>query len=194
MKLANGALPAGSPGAGEIAMIYEKPFSLPICCNIYIPIGEQMAKFPVPCCCMLPKIETKTPDGRFLGYSEYECDINMFVPKWKVHDPQGNVQYLVRSNTCCGGCCVELKCGGPGAKAVYTPFYIRDPQSLEPLPSNLGEPAQIRKVWSGFKKECCTDADNFHVIFPAGVSEEVKANLLGACINVDFSYYETQDQ
>jgi len=51
--------------------------------------------------------------------------------------------------------------------------------------------AQINKVWSGFKKECCSDADNFQVVFPATADNDTKANLLGANILIDFTFFET---
>ena len=53
--------------------------------------------------------------------------------------------------------------------------------------------AQINKVWSGFKKEMCSDADNFQVIFPAGVDAKTKATLVGANVALDFVWFETQD-
>jgi hypothetical protein len=46
----------------------------------------------------------------------------------------------IRPDTCCGGCCVLFKCGGPGARAVYIPMIIRDPNTMEPLPSKFGKP------------------------------------------------------
>ena len=50
---------------------------------------------------------------------------------------------------------------------MYTPFFIRDPLSGARLGGALGGDAHISKVWSGFKKECCTDADNFQATFPS---------------------------
>ena len=40
------------------------------------------------------------------------------------------------------------------------PFYIRNFQTLEKLTGNEGMEAQIRNVWPGIKRECCTTADN----------------------------------
>ena len=58
----------------------------------------------------------------------------------------------------------------------------------------LGGDAHISKVWSGFKKECCSDADNFQVVFPAEADTLDRANLLGATVLLDFSFFETQNQ
>ena len=75
---------------------------------------------------------------------------------------------------------------------LYIPFYIRDPETFEKLPTTSGGEAMIKKVWSGMRKECCSDADNFHVTFPANASPSAKANLLGATVLVDFVYFESQ--
>ena len=52
--------------------------------------------------------------------------------------------------------------------------------------------AQIVKVWSGMKKECCSDADNFQVLFPRGIDSNMKANLVGLNVLIDFVWFETQ--
>ena len=95
------------------------------------------------------------------------------------------------------------------------------PLSGARLGGALGGDAHISKVWSGFKKECCTDADNFQatlplalapdcaqlactftlrgvltsqVVFPAQADTLDRANLLGATVLLDFSFFETQNQ
>ena len=116
MKLAEGSLPAGEEGAGPVVMIYEKPFSFPICCNVPIPTGEDVLMISMPCCCLLPSVETKTPQGQFLGRTDYACDTFVFVPKFAVYDANQKIQYRIRPETCCGGCCVNIRCGGPGKR------------------------------------------------------------------------------
>lgn len=110
-----------------------------------------------------------------------------------MYNASGETQYLIRPNTCCCGCCVECVCCGKGdAKCMYVPFYIRDPKTKKALPSNVGNnQAQISKVWSGMKKECCSDADNFQVIFPKDTDVITKANLLGSNVLIDFTFFET---
>jgi uncharacterized protein YxjI len=48
----------------------------------------------------------------------------------------------------------------------------------------------ICKKWSGLGKESFTDADNFGVEFPAGISTEMKAVFLGAVFLIDFAHFE----
>jgi hypothetical protein len=82
---------------------------------------------------------------------------------------------------------------------AYIPFFIRTPAGEKiPAAAQFGEDpddafAQINKVWSGLKKECCSDADNFQVIFHAGVDARTKATLVGANVALDFVWFETQE-
>ena len=89
------------------------------------------------------------------------------------------------------------RCGGPGSRCLYIPFKIRDFETQEVLPSAVAgsdgdASAQIVKVWSGMKKECCSDADNFQVLFPRGIDSNMKANLVGLNVLIDFVWFETQ--
>lgn len=153
-----------------------------------------------PCCCMLPQVNTYDNEGTLLGSSKYLCDVNLLVPKFVVKDGQGNLQYLVKPNTCCGGCCILPKCGcSKASRILYIPFYIRTMAGdfvPSAVPGKDGEKknAQINKVWSGVAKECCSDADNFQVIFPEGISSTEKANLLGLNLLIDFVWFENQDK
>jgi len=52
------------------------------------------------------------------------------------------------------------------------------------------ELGKITKKWSGLLKESFTDADNFGVIFPAGIEVSQKAVLLGAVFLIDFAHFE----
>lgn len=186
----------GNTTYGPKVLEFRKPLSNPIC--FHVPVNEGGDTVPCPCCCFLPKLETFDNENTLLGSTKYICDTNLLVPKFGVFGPDGTQKYLVRPETCCGGCCVMIRCGGKGsAKSVYIPFLIRDPTTQAPLMSNLklgGEDAtaRINKVWSGFKKECCSDADNFQVLFPQGATMHDKANLLGANVLIDFAYFETQ--
>ena len=75
----------------------------------------------------------------------------------------------------------------------YIPFFIREPTTGEYMPGAAGGGhAHISKVWGGLKKECCSDADNFQVVFPTTADTVDRANLLGATVLLDFSYFETQ--
>merc|ERR1712190_338797 len=79
------------------------------------------------------------------------------------------------------------KCGGKGGKAVYTPFHFRDPKTKEPLANGSG----IAKLWSGMKKECCSDADNFALKFPTDSKIAQRKGLLGLNFLIDLVWFET---
>lgn len=51
----------------------------------------------------------------------------------------------------------------------------------------------IQKEWSGFGREFFTDADNFGISFPLDLDVKMKAVLLGACLLIDFMYFEGQN-
>eukprot|EP00960_Hanusia_phi_P037529 753002-Hanusia_phi.AAC.1 len=146
---------------GQEIIEYTKPWSFPICFRIRTDNGN----LDIPCCCFLPKLETKLPDGTFLGSTEYYWDMYCFVPKFRVRDRAGTPVYRIAPDTCCGNCCVLCGGGGAGSKCLFIPFYIRDHDTSMKLQGALpGTQAEIRKVWSGFKKELCTTADNFQVL------------------------------
>ena len=61
------------------------------------------------------------------------------------------------------------------------PFYIRKHDTLEKIagaPGGNGMEAQVRNVWPGFKRECCTSADNYFVVFPSGSSTALKVRSI----------------
>ncbi|XP_053977606.1 phospholipid scramblase 1-like [Hylaeus volcanicus] len=48
----------------------------------------------------------------------------------------------------------------------------------------------IKKEWSGLMQEFFTDVDNFGISFPLDLDVKIKAVLLGACLLIDFMYFE----
>ncbi|XP_014467349.1 PREDICTED: phospholipid scramblase 2-like [Dinoponera quadriceps] len=50
----------------------------------------------------------------------------------------------------------------------------------------------IQKNWGGFSRELFTDADRFGVQFPRDLDVKIKAVLLGACLLLDFMYFENR--
>ena len=66
------------------------------------------------------------PGQRICAASEASstCDLHLFVPKFKVLDAQNNLVYMIRPNTCFGGCCVRCKCDGVKGKCFRVPFYV----------------------------------------------------------------------
>lgn len=187
MEVSTGGEPGGDP-----LVNFLKPCGCPI--YFTIPLGES-GKVDCPCCCMLPEVNTTTPDGVSLNsQSKYICDINMMVPKLK-YSENGEPVYIVKPETCCGGCCIQCSCGGKGC--IYIPFYFHDPSSGEVInhtdsPGYSDKAPQIRKVWAGLKKECCSTADTFAVKFPLDITANRKAGLLGMTFLLDFTVFERQ--
>ena len=49
---------------------------------------------------------------------------------------------------------------------------------------------KISKQWSGLLKEAFTDADIFGINFPIDLDVRMKGVLLGACMLIDFNFFE----
>mmetsp|Transcript_29077 Transcript_29077/g.45575 ORF Transcript_29077/g.45575 Transcript_29077/m.45575 type:complete len:271 (-) Transcript_29077:243-1055(-) len=179
----------GNSASGEKLMTFQKEWTMPMCGILYV----QGDHIPIPCCCFLPKMKILDADGRSVGRSEVFVNEKVCVPKLRVLDAEEKVQYWIEPNVCCGGHCPACQCChlDRSEHCVYIPFYIRDPESKATLPSSVeGKEAQIKKVWSGMSKECCSDADNFQVLFPQAANSMQRANLLGATMLLDFAFYE----
>ena len=189
------AMPFSVPDAtGTRMLVFKKGWNLPICCVIPIKDADPLN---CPCCCCLPRLEnfavSQGGSEAPIGSASYLCDVHLCVPKFMTYDASGLPRYLVRPETCCCDCCIVVRgCGGRQSRALYTPFYIRHPITGDMLPGAVGGNAHISKVWSGLKKECCSDADNFQIVFPAGSDSVDRANLLGATVLMDFAYFESQ--
>lgn len=184
MKVSEG----GEPGGAEIVN-FRKPCGFPL--NFSIPTRD--GSIDCPCCCLLPKVSTETPDGTPLdSESIYICDRNLCVPKLQYAE-EGQPVYIVKPETCCGGCCISCNpCTGKGL--LYMPFYFHDPKTEEVVGGKYGgeDTPQIRKVWAGLKKECCSTADTFAIFFPSEITAKRKAGLLGLTFLLDFTVFERQ--
>ncbi|XP_053621899.1 phospholipid scramblase 3-like [Plodia interpunctella] len=75
-----------------------------------------------------------------------------------------------------------MRVKGPVAKTGPCKYDIFDRDKRK-----IGE---ICKKWGGFARETFTDADSFEIVFPPNVDLRLKASLLGACLLIDFLYYE----
>lgn len=175
-------------GTGQRLMNFKKDCGCPLTC--FVPLGED-GGVDVPCCCMLPALKMHDNSGQETGVvSKYICDLNLWVPKLQ-YEEQGQPVYMVKPETCCGGCCIKCSCGGKGCLVV--PFYFHDPQSGLPIsPGYEPNAPQIRKVWAGLKKECCSTADTYAIKFPEGIDSRRKAGLLGMAFLIDFTVFEKQ--
>mmetsp|Transcript_43073 Transcript_43073/g.119116 ORF Transcript_43073/g.119116 Transcript_43073/m.119116 type:complete len:288 (-) Transcript_43073:159-1022(-) len=188
MKLSEG----GESGGQEI-VTFHKPCSMPL--YVSIPATREGGTIDCPCCCMLPSVETMLPGGAPLGNkSKYICDINLCVPKLS-YSEGGEQVYILKPETCCGGCCIACNCCS-GKGLIYIPFYFHEPGSMTVVGGDYegnGTP-QIRKVWAGMKKECCSTADTFAVIFPQGINANRKAGILGLTFLLGFTVFERQNE
>lgn len=180
--------PQDEKGAGGAPVInFDKPCGFPVICVI----GDGDKKVEFPCCCMLPNVTAKSPDGRVLSNSRYICDACLYVPKL-MYSEDGKDIYKLRPQTCCMGCCPSCSCGKNGCRL---PFYFWDPETGERIKGgdDNNEP-QILKVWAGMKKECCSTADTFAVFFPRDCTPERKAGILGMTFLIDFTVFERQGE
>jgi len=171
---------AGAEAGGAPIISYKKPCGCPI--------TFELDDFDCPCCCFLPEMSA-TVDGSELK-SKYLCDQYCCVSKFS-YSEDGNVVYIVQPDTCCGGCCPTCRCqrGKP-----MIPYFFHDPETMTRIDDGKDEEnqPQIRKVWAGFKKECCSSADTFAVFFPQGADLKRKAGLLGLTFLIDFTIFERQ--
>ena len=128
--------------------------------NVLVACGDG-GNLRCPCCCNLPYLVTRDGTGQLLGRSRYLCDRYCCVPKWRVEDAAGNVQYKIRSDTCCLGCCVSCQCKQKGRSCFKVQFQLRDPKTNDKIPE-----AYVQDLWAGWQKECCTRQNYYSLRFP----------------------------
>ena len=51
----------------------------------------------------------------------------------------------------------------------------------------------IRKEWGSVAAECCTDADEFSVVFPPGATLNEKFNLIAVTAMLDYNFFESDN-
>lgn len=187
---------AGADGAnGELLMTHSKGLT----CGQNQVIGfSDKGPIRCPCCCFLPYLDTKDAVGNHLGKSQYECDMCLFVPKFKILNADGSTKYRIRPDVCCLGCCVDIKCcgktpGGGSARCCRVPFFLRSPEApFEKLESSnpLSEKAAITDLWAGWAAECCTERDLYSITFPLDATPANRATIVGAAHLIDLTFYE----
>lgn len=171
----------GKEEGGQSVVSYVKPCG----CPLYLDLGDG---FHVPCCCNLPKVDTHINGQPTGSTSAYLCDMCLYVPKFKYLE-QDSIVYIVKPETCCGGACIKCACSGKGC--IYIPFYFHD-KDMNSIGGYEDNSPQVRKVWSGWTKECCSTADTFVVKFPPNIDAKRKAGLLGMTFLMDFVWFERQ--
>jgi len=184
----------GEAGGAPVAK-FKKPCGFPLYCSVPVPVNGDgdFVEVTFPCCCLLPTLAMDDGAGGELSKSEYLCRYNSCcIPQLQYNEPPGNPVYYLAPNTCCLGFCISCNFGG-GKGCCRMPFLFHDAVTMERLPTNAdGNDPQISKVWAGMKKECCSTADNFVVMWPDGIDAKRKAGLLGLTLLLDFTVFERQ--
>lgn len=126
------------------------------------------------CCypCCLQSIEVQAPPGNVVGTVEQEW--SLIIPQYKVKDASGNVVLRIEGPCCTVSCCGDVE------------FQILSADGAI-------EVGKISKQWSGLARELFTDADNFGLSFPIDLDVKMKAVMLGACMLIDFMFFETSE-
>lgn len=124
------------------------------------------------CCfpCCLQILEVSSPPGTPIGTVEQEW--SCCVPLYRVKDADGSTVFKIEGPICtysCFGSDVEFK------------VLSAD---------GITQVGKISKQWSGLLKEAFTDADIFGINFPMDLDVRMKGVLLGACMLIDFNFFE----
>ena len=148
--------------------------------------------------CQQPYLTTRNSQGEVIGQTKFICDECLCVPKFHITNRDGQVKYLLRPDTCCGGICVMPRWGGRRGKCCRVPFLIRDPSTYEPISTSTSiedgeENAQITFLWSGLVNEACYKRHAYHIAFPQDSTPEDRLTLIGSSILVDVALYEHDD-
>uniref|UniRef100_H0XGL6 Phospholipid scramblase n=1 Tax=Otolemur garnettii TaxID=30611 RepID=H0XGL6_OTOGA len=151
----------------------SRPFTMKILDNM----GQEVIALERPlrctsclCPCCLQEIEVQAPPGVPVGY---------VTQTWHPCLPKFTVQNEKRQDVLkISGPCVVCSCCGD----VDFEITSLDEQSVV---------GKISKQWSGLLKEAFTDADNFGIQFPLDLDVKMKAVMLGACLLIDFMFFES---
>ena len=126
----------GPGGSGTTVAKYHRPFRTP--------------RAPFKCCCH-QKVQHQDANGVAIG--ETVEDFSCFVPKFKIKDAQGNVEFMLSQPTCWNGLCVDCFAEGTNCRV---PFYVYPEGSKHVTGQQVGK---IVQVWAGLGTEMFTDAD-----------------------------------
>ncbi|KAJ1485215.1 Scramblase [Baffinella frigidus] len=159
------------------------------------PEGPAVAKYqrplrtplaPLKCCCH-QEVQHQDANGVAIGETveEFFC----FVPKFKITNAQGNVEYMLSQPTCWNGMFVD--CWAEGVCNMRVPFYVYPEGSKHVTGQQVGK---IVKVWAGLGTEMFTDADKFELVFPEGANPESKARLLGSLFLLNQLLFEDESK
>lgn len=172
----------------NVVAIHEKKSTCGHCWTFMVPI-------PICNCVPSPYLETTNAEtGQVVGMTLYVCDMCCFVPKYDIFDASGNKIYRLRPDTCIAGCCVQCRCDGKKGKCFRVPFYLRDPNTFDQLATAFDRiKAQVDVLWAGWKHECCTKKNAYHIVFPMDITTDQKLVIMGSNLLVDITMFEQED-
>ncbi|XP_078258934.1 phospholipid scramblase 1-like isoform X2 [Rhinoraja longicauda] len=129
------------------------------------PLGCQSCWFP----CCHHRMEVQAPPGTTIGFVVQEW--NPCIPNLSIQNEMSETILKIKGPCCTFNCCGDVN------------FKVLSMDETNVI-------GKISKKWSGLLREYFTDADNFGIQFPMDLDVKVKAVLIGACIMVDFLYFE----
>jgi len=121
------------------------------------------------CCCQQ---EIQTSDGAGNGIGRSYIPFYLCIPTVNTEDAKGTQEFTA-----------EMVCG---CSRSGIPFEVKK--------GELKTGGMIKKEWGSLATECCTDADDFSVIFPPGATLNEKFNLIGSTLLMDYNFFESQNQ
>ncbi|ODM95112.1 Phospholipid scramblase 2 [Orchesella cincta] len=121
-------------------------------------------------CCCLQKINVFSPPGNLIGSVKQTC--TLCKPNFNVRNEMGEVVFKIK-----GPCCTSSCCGNDVSFNLFTP-------------DGDTQVGRIAKTWGGILSEAFTDADNFGITFPVDLDVRMKATLIGACMLIDYMFFE----
>lgn len=124
------------------------------------------------CFCCLQELEVQAPKGTVIG--SVRMDFSLIFPSFSILDSAENVVLKIKGPLCTLSFCCE--------DVVFEIFTADGATKL----------GHVIKVYAGFFQECCTDADNYSLVFPFDLDVKMKAVLLGALILIDYMYFEKE--
>ncbi|XP_060130476.1 phospholipid scramblase 2 isoform X1 [Zootoca vivipara] len=122
-----------------------------------------------PCICCLQELEVQAPLGTIIGYVKQKW--HPFLPKFVL---QNEAREKVLTMT---GPCVPCRCW----QDIHFEVKTLDGKSTV---------GTINRQWTGLAREAATDASIFDVQFPMDLDIKMKAITMGACMLMDFMFFE----
>lgn len=129
--------------------------------------------------CCGQEITALDSSNQFLGKvtMKQQCAICVCCMDWMLNiaGEDGQVKWRLGNNLCSAICvCCDDK---------YLYVYDADGNQV----------STVTKQWRGLATECCTPADSILVEFPAGMTVQEKATLIGAVLLSDYNLWEEQN-